>query len=369
MSKVRVRTRQVLLGRLCLIALWGAVFSGGLPGSLQAATQHVLVVTGIAGEAFYAKRFNSRAEALRDALATGQGVSDSHLVWLRGDGEGSSRATRDNVLTAIAAVANTAAPSDQFALIYIGHASARRQQLKLNLPGPDLRAEELDEALRSLDARPVLLVLAAPASGAFVRALSATRRVVITATSNAAENQQPQFAGPFARTFAQNGTDLDKDKRISVLEAFLRASTEVRRGYERDGLIVVEHALLDDNGDGKGTRLAIGDEILPGADGDVARRFFLDVSRESAADGDAPERLRLRLEARDLVDRIEELKREKTKYFEGDYLARLEDLLVQLALNRRAYRKDLDPGQDGVTTPVRNSRPDEPVDGAGGERS
>lgn len=323
---------------VCAAALMAALL--GSADDARAVTQHVILVTGIAGDAFYAKRFVSRAEALRDALSSGQGVGDEHLTWLRGDGEAAERATREHVIGAIARLSDVAAPEDQIAFVYIGHASARGQQLKLNLPGPDLPIGDLDAALRGLEARRTLVVLAAPASGAFVSALSATNRIIIAATANASENQQPQFAGPFARTFADSSTDLDKDRRVSVLEAYLQASAEVRRTYQRDGLIVVEHAVLDDNGDGKGSQLAIGEDILPGADGDVARRYFFDVSRESATDGAAPQRLRLRLAARDLVERIEELKREKNKYFEGDYLARLEDLLVQLALNRRAYRQE-----------------------------
>ena len=53
-----------------------------------------------------------------------------------------------------------------------------------------------------------------------------------------------------ARALAEDGADLDKDERVSMLEAFTFARAEVGRVYERDNRLLTEHAMLDDDGDG-----------------------------------------------------------------------------------------------------------------------
>jgi hypothetical protein len=53
--------------------------------------------------------------------------------------------------------------------------------------------------------------------------------------------------------------------------------------------------------------------------------------------------LSLQLEARRILDGIERLKREKRRFEPDEYEARLETLLVELALNRRAYRTEQTP--------------------------
>ena len=51
-----------------------------------------------------------------------------------------------------------------------------------------------------------------------------------------------------------DSSDLDKNARISVWEAFSAASAAVRRHYQQRGQLSTERALLDDNGDGVGAR-------------------------------------------------------------------------------------------------------------------
>jgi hypothetical protein len=51
-----------------------------------------------------------------------------------------------------------------------------------------------------------------------------------------------------------DAADADKNKRVSVLEAFNYAKAEVARAYESKGLLSTEHALLDDNGDKEGSQ-------------------------------------------------------------------------------------------------------------------
>lgn len=341
---------------LLCIALAALFSSNGYAQTSSAAAMRdaprlfVLLVTGIGGEAFYTERFASWTDSTHEVLTDALGVPETQIVRLGPTAaEGQTKATRATVLDTIATLASQTRAADMIALWYIGHATARGHHLALNLPGPDLSAQALGDALDAFDERRVLVVLAAAATGAMLPALSAPNRLVITATASAAERHAPLFAGPFATAFAVPGADTDKDRRVSVLEAFVHANHEVRASYKRDNLLVVEHALLDDNADGRGARA---EELIANRtnasteleDGLNAAGWFLDVEQIRREVDGSPERLRLRLTARALVAQIEQLKRDKQKYFADTFDDQLETLLVELALNRRAYRRGLNDG-------------------------
>ena len=305
--------------------------------------QHVLIISGIGGEPYYSERFASWGQSFKEVLIETQGVPAAQIHWLRESDIGEPLlSTKENILGHIQKMALTMGPDDALAIVFFGHASARGSYAALNLPGPDLRAQQLSEALDQIDKQQVLVVLAAASSGAFLGSLSAPGRIVVTATANGSENQHAMFGQPFVKAFTEREADLNKDKRVSVLEAFWFAKNAVREHYKRERLVVVEHALLDDNGDGRGaTDVDLGAETAIGDDGQLAARVFLDGQLLARQEGNSPEQLRSRLAARDLVQRIETLKREKEKHFVGDYESMLETLLVELALNRRAYRSRL----------------------------
>ena len=145
--------------------------------------------------------------------------------------------------------------------------------------------------------------------------------------------------------------DRDKDKRVSLLEAFNFSRLQTEKFYESEGRLLTEHALLDDNGDGAGSRVpsasaiaATDDSPQDNADGALAHRFFFDPAvLQSESDGLDPakkrQRLQLTIDARQLVDQIERLKRRKNVLPVDDYSEQLEVLLVELALNRRSWRE------------------------------
>lgn len=310
-------------------------------GAATHADRYLLLVSGISGEAYYADRFDRWAGTLRDVAIQHLNIAPDRLIYLAESHESApgsiaARSSKANVLAAVADVAKRSRPGDMVLVMLIGHGTASGERALFNLPGPDLSAAELAGALDALAGRQVAVVNGAPASAPFINALSATGRIVITATSSAAENQHTRFAGQFSAAFAVDAADADKDKRVSLLEAFRYARREVERSFELDGRLVTEHALLDDNGDGLGSP---DPDPRPAGDGALARRFYLESEFDGAAeDGPGRERLALQIEAQRLVDRVEALKRLKLTLDSAQYEQRLEDLLVELALNRRAYR-------------------------------
>ncbi len=168
-------------------------------------------------------------------------------------------------------------------LVLIGHGSYDGRTARFNLQGPDLDPNELGEALAGISG-PWVIVQGAASSGPFLEALSGPDRVVITATRSGDESSVARWHRHLLDALAdrRGGGDLDQDEQVSVLEAFVSASRAVAAWYGEERRIATEHALLDDDGDGRG---ATAEQLaLPGSatmaertsnDGRLAARIVL----------------------------------------------------------------------------------------------
>jgi hypothetical protein len=267
------------------------------------------------------------------------GIARDHIVYLsesdeaasvRVDGR-SSKAELEAVLSRLSVVSR---PGDVVLLLLIGHGSVRRDEALFNLPGPDVSANELNDMLRPLSRRRLVIVNGAPSSAPFLQALSAPDRVVITATASTAERYHTIFIDHLVAAFASDGADMDKNGRVSMLEAFEYASREVQRRYDNDGRLQTEHALLDDNGDRQGSRQIAADAT----DGALARTLYLQAPSALALAADKSSVARLLKERSVIEQRIEALKTRKAELGTQAYENQLEALLIELALTHRALR-------------------------------
>jgi hypothetical protein len=181
----------------------------------------------------------------------------------------------------------------------------------------------------------VVLVNTASASGPFIESLSAPGRTIVTATRNGAERFATLFGGFFVDALTADAADADKNKRVSVLEAFTYARGEVVKAYEREGIMLTEHALLDDSGDKEGT-------AQPAADGKEGRVAAI-LSLGSAASGeplpDDPKLRALYEERRTLERRVESLRLLKDSMDPQRYASELEKAVTELALKSRQIRE------------------------------
>lgn len=312
-------------------------------GALRAQT-HVVIVTGASGESKYAASFHATASALVDALVTKHGVADDDVTYLAEDPARDAKridgkSSKAQLAQTIAQVASRVRAGERVVLILIGHGSHAGAESRFNLPGPDLTAAEMSAMLAPLRSVQVAIVNAASASGDFLPVLSGKNRVVITATKSSYERNETLFPRYFVAAFTTPGADTDKDERISLLEAFTYAKREVARAYETDNRLPTEHALLDDDGDKRGSA-----EPDPRAgDGSLARRFIVggEGAAAIAANGPASSELvtrRTRLEAQ-----IDSLRRRKDAMAADAYERELERLLVELAQVSQAIREGRTP--------------------------
>ena len=145
-----------------------------------------------------------------------------------------------------------AQPARPLWIVLIGHGTFDGREAKFNLRGPDVTDLELAEWLAPIK-RPVVVLDCTSASGPFLNRLSGENRVVVTATKSGHELNFARFGQYLAEAIADPRADLDKDGQVSLLEAFLTASSRVDEYYRTHSQLATEHALLDDNGDKLGT--------------------------------------------------------------------------------------------------------------------
>ena len=151
--------------------------------------------------------------------------------------------------------------------------------------------------------------------------------------TKALESFATLFGGYFVDALTSDVADADRNKRISVLEAFTYAKTEVEKAYKREGLLATEHAILDDNGDKEGS----GDPSPQAKDGKVASVLSLGLAEDSALPSD-PKLRALHLERRDLERRVEALRLLKDSMEPARYTKELESLVTAVALKTREIR-------------------------------
>jgi hypothetical protein len=325
-----VSVRAILCSWLLLI---------GLPAQ---AANYLLIISGIEGDSSYGDAFYNWAGSMINAAQKRFGLPSDHIIYLADKPERdpeliNGRSTKPDIAAAITSIAAQAQAEDSVFILLLGHGSTREDQAFFNISGPDLSAAEFGQLLKPLAAQKIAFIDTTAASGPFVRALSAPNRVIVTATATPAERYYTEFGHYFVAAFAEQGADINKDQRISVLEAFEYARREVQRSYETDNLMQSEHALLDDNADGDGSLEP--DPAL--GDGALAHTLFFEASQLAGTTSTVsqdPALIMLLGDRQDIEQRIDALKQVKSELAAEDYYNQLEELLVELALKHREIR-------------------------------
>lgn len=321
-----------------------------LAPELDAQETRLLVVAGLGGDAEHSTTFHGWASALLDA-ALAAGVAPENAVYLGEDpalepGRIRERSTRENVTAVLAELVAKVGEQDQLWIVLIGHGSSSGSGGRFNLPGPDLTDVDFAQALAPLRGR-LAFVNVSSSSGAFLPALSAEHRAIVTATKSGAQREETVFGGHFVAAFAGAKGDLDKDGRVSLLEAFDFAQQEVARHYDSQSLLVTEHAQLDDNGDRISSHDPDALSSEADRDGRLASRLYLGQEALVARAAEDPELERLLRAKLELEERIEALRRQRDSLDEDVYLQELEALLVDLALREREIEARQSAGDAG----------------------
>lgn len=298
-----------------------------------ASSTTVIVVVGEPGEQKYEELFVEWASRWRKAAEKG----NSRFIGIGPpESKSSEREDRDILRETLAAFEID--PPETLWIVFIGHGTFDGKKAKFNLRGTDITATDLAEQLTPLSCR-TAIVNCASASAPFVNRLSGSNRVVVSATQSGYEYNFARFGGYLSIAIGEASADLDKDGQTSLLEAWLAAAKQTQESYDSESQLATEHALLDDNGDGKGTPAdffrgihlvkSSKDDAL--SDGTLANQFVLVPGEDSLVLSDELRRQRDELELQ-----LAELRQQKGQLAEPEYLSRLEKLLVPLA---KIYRE------------------------------
>lgn len=288
----------------------------------------LLLVVGSPGQKDFEADFEATAESWKSAAAAAnRGVievthSDTNQL-----------ATLTNKLSALERDGET-----ELWIVFAGHGTFDGKEARFNLAGPDLTASQMSGLLAEFK-RAVILVNSTSSSAPFLAKLSATNRVIVTATKSGWEENYARFGKYFAAALRDPTSDLDKDGQVSVLEGFLSASHQANQFYKDEKRLATEHSLLDDNGDGKGTPPNFFTGVRPtkkaegGGQIDGFRAHQLHFVQSPDERELTPEKRRRRDE---LEKALEQLRTRKTTLAEVEYLAELEKILLEIA---RIYQR------------------------------
>lgn len=324
----------MMTGRALQMALRGLVALALLmawapPSSAQ--ERYALVVSGASGSPELRDQMVKWRDDLRRVLLDKLKLSSDRVLVLSERADDVKRsASRDNVQAAFQQYKTLMKPADVLLVVLIGHGTFDGTDAKFNLVGPDMEAADWKRLMDGMPGR-VVFVNTASASFPFVERLAGPNRIVISATDTEAQKYQTVFASLFPKAFEDEASDLDKDGRVSVWEAFMHTSLQVKAWYEQRGQLSTERPLLDDNGDGVGRRAA---EVTK--DGALASRTFFDAAEGGATTNPALAEL---IGRRNLLEsELEELKRKRQFMPKGDYERELERVVIAIARISREIR-------------------------------
>jgi len=313
-----------MIARLAIFAFVAATFSEHFTFAFDGQPR-VIVVLGAPGEESFATEFRQAAQRIQNGLKD----VDFELI----DGTIESRESPTDRDKLLASIKREQADSHALWLILIGHGTFDGKLAKFNMRGPDLTAADLNEALQGYNG-PQIIVNASSCSAPFINQLSAENRVIVTATKSGSEVNYTRFGKYFSEALSDPASDLDHDKSVSILEAFLSASSRVRVYYQEESRLATEQALLDDNGDKRGTPasffrgIRVKEKAKDGAtvDGALARKLTIFQNAES------PRLSQEQIEQRDLIEsELEGLRLQKTDMAEDEYYDQLEKLMLEIA--------------------------------------
>ncbi len=295
-----------------ILNLWSADLTGAVDQPRASApasrgTPRAMIICGHPGDESHRDMYAQSVQKLHDGLTGRYGFSAEHVRVRFGSKQGPSDqaaisfnrglSTRKAIEADVAQLREQIQPEDVLWVIVLGHAHFDGRHAFLNLPGPDIRADEFGKLFRGIQCREQVFLITTPVSGFFIKPLSAQGRIVISATEADQEVNETLFHLPLADVLSDPPSDeeydQDRDGKVTVLDLYLTVVRRVMQMYADEKSIPTEHAQLDDNGDGWETELqrnyleeelgglakeGVIRQIKPKADGALAAQTVMNIS-------------------------------------------------------------------------------------------
>ena len=260
----------VLAWAVGIQAAHGQDAGAGDADAAQTGVRRALIICGHPGDEEHRTLFGETLAKLRTALIDRYRFSQDD-VWVlfggdelpgdppmvdgvRGDSKQESlRSAADELRAALQ-------PDDTLWVIVLGHTHYDGRRVWLNLPGPDLNEQTFAPQFAGLACRELVFWITTPASGFYIKPLTAPGRVIITATEADREINETTFPHVMADVLTAppgEGFDADEDGRTTLFDLYIALARAIAQRYADDMQLSTEHAQLEDNGDGRGTELQI----------------------------------------------------------------------------------------------------------------
>ena len=298
-------------------------------------------------------QFRQWAFSLHDILARDYGYSSDSIILLYDKGHTDlvrderidGACDRGGIEQGLASLAARVSTGDQITLYLIGHGSGAEEESKFNIVGPDITGAEFAELLDQFKDQSIAIVNTTSASYGFSTSLSGEGRVVISSTRSPSERYDPIFSRYFIEALDNRNGDRDKNNRVSMLEAFEYAKSNVEAWYEEQGRLASEHAGLDDNGDA----LFSLDPVVDSGDGRLAEIAYIDAAVDEVL-GLSPQARELKFQMQNLERDIFVLRGRKQDFLESDYWLEMESLLVELAIATGQFEEIININSERIET-------------------
>jgi hypothetical protein len=228
-------------------------------GNPPAQGDRALIVVGLSGGDEHAELFRETVKTWRQWLTDSlQFPAESVRIVLGAAGDpslGAGPATRQAIADEVETIRRGLAVDGRLWVFFLGHGNESGGHAFLHLPGPDLREDELGRLFKDIHCREQVFWVTNSASGWFLPPLSAQGRIVITATNPDREPNETEFPVALADVSRRPRSELDQDGdgKVSVWELFVATARATMDRFAADERAPTEHALLDDNGDKRGT--------------------------------------------------------------------------------------------------------------------
>ena len=303
-----------------------------------AVQKYVVILAGAAIEEQYKNQIEGWALRLHDVLTEDYRYEADQIVLLmdqadQADARISGSSQAESIRDALQDLREVVNPGDQLFIFLLGHGTSDEEAAKFVIRGIDITARDVAAILETFSEQDIVLVNAASASYPFCALLSGPGRVIVSATRSAAEKYDTMFAEFFIDALADHRGDRDKNRRVSIWEAFRFASQKVENWYADQNRIPTEHAVLDDNGDG----IFSDDPESFTDDGMLAQIAYLDLipgkfsDAENSTTADGTIIRNLTAQMRELERSVFLLRSRKAELPAESYQQEMEVLLIDLA--------------------------------------
>jgi hypothetical protein len=209
----------------------------------------VWIFTGHPGDDEHKARFEGIELRLAKVLEAHYGLKQDRCHTFSG-----RALTREKIENELRKVGKAMREPGPIWVFFLGHANNTGRGANYNLYGPDISARRIGHMLADATGpAPLAVFFTTTASGSFIPPLAGPGRVVVTATRKKKQINETYFPDAMLEALEDSSTDKDKDGMVSVLEIYQATNQRVKEHYEFEELSRTETALLDGNGDGKGT--------------------------------------------------------------------------------------------------------------------